>query len=52
MELATTFERLLGYDRWANGEALASLEALPKPPAKARELWDIFSARRCAGSTA
>ena len=38
MELATTFERLLGYDRWANGEALASLEALAEPPAKAREL--------------
>lgn len=35
MRLATTFERLLAYDRWANGEALASLEALREPPAKA-----------------
>jgi len=38
MEIRLPFERLLAYDRWANGEALASLEAMAEPPAKAREL--------------
>ncbi len=38
MEIRTDFNRLLAYDHWANGEALASLEALPDPPEKAREL--------------
>jgi uncharacterized damage-inducible protein DinB len=38
MELRSTFERLLAYDRWANGEALASLERLPAPSARSVEL--------------
>jgi len=37
MEIRLDFARLLAYDRWANGEALASLEALPAPPPKAVE---------------
>ncbi len=36
MEIRLRFERLLAYDHWANGRALASLEVLPEPPAKAR----------------
>lgn len=32
------FERILAYDRWANGEALKSLEAMREPPAKAVDL--------------
>lgn len=38
MELRTKFEGLLAYDRWANGEMLASLEAMRAPPAKGLEL--------------
>ena len=35
MELRIDFGRLLAHDRWANGRALESVEALPDPPAKA-----------------
>ena len=38
MEIRVPFERLLAHDHWANGRALASLEAMADPPAKAREL--------------
>jgi len=35
MDLPESLERMLRYDRWANGEALASLRASGTPPAKA-----------------
>lgn len=38
MDIRIPFERLLAHDHWANGEALASLEALAEPPARPREL--------------
>jgi uncharacterized damage-inducible protein DinB len=38
MEIRLKFERLLSHDHWANGQALASLEALQSPPAKPCEL--------------
>lgn len=38
MDLKTGFEGLLAYDRWANGEMLASLEAMRDPPEKGLEL--------------
>jgi uncharacterized damage-inducible protein DinB len=38
MKFGTEFERLLAYDRWANGRVIASLEALEAPPAKGVEL--------------
>ena len=38
MEIRLELERLLAHDRWANGRALESLEAMPAPPDKGREL--------------
>ena len=38
MPTEAQLERLLAYDRWANGNALGSVEALATPPAKAVEL--------------
>ncbi len=34
MEIRIDFGRLLAHDRWANDRALASVEALPSPPAR------------------
>lgn len=42
MEIRTPFERLLAYDHWANGQALATVEALEKPPAKALGILGHF----------
>ncbi len=48
MEIRLRFERLLAHDRWANGLALQSLEALPAPPAKALELMGhLLGAETC-----
>ncbi len=48
MNLATTFERMLAYDRWANGQTLASVEKLAAPPAKTVELMaHILGAELC-----
>jgi uncharacterized damage-inducible protein DinB len=48
MEIRTSFDRLLAYDRWANGQTLASLEACPDPPAKALELLGhVLGAESC-----
>jgi len=35
VDIRLPFRRLLAHDRWANGQALASLEAMPEPPRKA-----------------
>jgi uncharacterized damage-inducible protein DinB len=36
--LSSSFERLLAYDRWANGKVLDGLESMVAPPDKARYL--------------
>ncbi len=42
------FERLLAYDRWANGQVLASLEKLAAPPGLAvQTLAHILGAELC-----
>ena len=38
MNLGIPFERMLAWDHWGNGQALASAEAMPDPPAKAAYL--------------
>jgi uncharacterized damage-inducible protein DinB len=38
MRIRIGFERLLAHDRWANGRALQSLEAMADPPGKGCEL--------------
>lgn len=40
--------RLVAYDRWANGESLASLEATASPPRKAVELMaHVLGSEEC-----
>ena len=38
MDGVQQLERLFAYDEWANGEALANLQAAPKPEARALKL--------------
>ena|SRR5437868_4539708 len=38
MQLRTSFERLLAFDHWANGQSLESLEAMREPPLQGVEL--------------
>ena len=48
MDVRLDFDRLLAHDRWANGEALTSVEAMATPPAKALELLGhIMGAEVC-----
>src|SRR5579864_5814211 len=39
MDLLDYLRRLLTYDRWANREVLASLQAIPTPPAQSVRLF-------------
>jgi uncharacterized damage-inducible protein DinB len=48
MDVTMKFERLLAYDRWANGQALESLEKLAAPPTKSVELLaHVLGAELC-----
>jgi uncharacterized damage-inducible protein DinB len=48
MELASSFERLLAYDHWANGQALESVEKLASPPALCvQTMAHILGAQSC-----
>lgn len=48
MRRTIEFERLLAYDRWANGEVLASIEKLAAPPGLAvQTLAHILGAELC-----
>jgi uncharacterized damage-inducible protein DinB len=51
MDMIEHFQRLFRYDAWANGEVLASLQAVDSVPARSVKLFaHILSAEECGWS--